>query len=113
MTKTALQKSQPNQPPNTHFCWWEGEVLVLNVLGTPSAKMDKIGKVKGNQLKISVKAEPKDGKATDYMVKFLSKAFAVKARDIEVVFGRENINKQLRIAAPQQLPSVIERLFSK
>jgi uncharacterized protein YggU (UPF0235/DUF167 family) len=46
------------------------------------------------------------------MVKFLSKAFAVKPRAIEVVFGRENINKQLRITAPQQLPSVIEQFLA-
>jgi len=95
------------------FCFWEGNVLVLNVLGTPSAKTDKIGKPKGNQLKISVKAAPRAGKATDYMVHFLSDVFDVKTSAIDVVFGRMNINKQLRITAPQQLPSVIERFLAK
>lgn len=91
------------------FCGWDGETLVLNVLGTPSAKQDAIGKVKGQQLKISVTAAPVAGKATDHMVRFLAKEFGVAANDIEVVFGRFNVNKQLRIKAPKQLPPVIEK----
>jgi uncharacterized protein YggU (UPF0235/DUF167 family) len=43
------------------------------------------------------------------MVHFLAGEFGVPASNIEVVFGRYNINKQLRIRAPQNLPSVIAR----
>ncbi len=49
------------------FCCWDGDILVLNVLGTPGAKQDAIGKVKGNQLKISVTAAPESGRATDHI----------------------------------------------
>jgi uncharacterized protein (TIGR00251 family) len=91
------------------FCSWEGDILVLNVLGTPSAKKDAIGKPKGNQLKISVTATPVAGKATDHMVRFLAEEFGVTTKDIEVVFGRFNINKQLRIKAPKSLPAVISK----
>lgn len=87
---------------------WDGDILVLNILGTPSAKRDVIGKVKGNQLKVSVKAQPQNGKATDYMVSFLAKEFGVSASAIEVVYGRESIHKHLRIKAPKKLPSSIE-----
>lgn len=90
-------------------CIWDGETLVLNILGTPSAKLDVIGKVKGNQLKVSVTAAPVAGRATDHMVKFLAREFGVAAKDITVVFGRMNINKQLRIAAPKTLPGVISK----
>lgn len=89
------------------FYQWESDTLVLNVLGTPSAKRDAIGKVKGNQLKISVKAEPTAGKATDYMVKFLAKEFGISTSDIIVVYGQTNINKQLRIKNPKIVPAVI------
>ncbi|MEI6744697.1 MAG: DUF167 family protein [Methylococcaceae bacterium] len=89
------------------FCAWDGETLVLNILGKPSAKQDVIGKAKGNQLKISVTATPVGGKATDHMVRFLAKEFDVTNADIEVVFGRLNVNKQLRIKSPKKLPSVI------
>ena len=88
------------------FFAWDGDVLVLNVLGTPGAKHDVIGKVKGNQLKISVTAAPRSGRATDHMLRFLAKEFDVAISDIEVVFGRMNVNKQLRIRSPKRLPSV-------
>lgn len=90
-------------------CFWDGETLVLNILGTPSAKLDVIGKVKGNQLKVSVTAAPVAGRATDHMVKFLAREFGVATKEITVVFGRMNINKQLRIASPKTLPSVISK----
>jgi hypothetical protein len=92
------------------FYAWDGDVLVLNILGTPSAKKDVIGKPKGNQLKISVTAAPVGGRATDYMVKWLAKEFGVSKSDIEVVFGRMNVNKQLRIKNPKKLIRAIEKL---
>ena len=88
------------------FFAWEGDVLIVNILGKPSASKDAIGKPKGTQLKVSVTATPKAGKATDHMVRFLAPLFGVAVADIEVVFGRENVNKQLRITAPQKLPAV-------
>ena len=89
------------------FFSWEGDTLVLNVLGTPNAKRDAIGKVKGHQLCISVTAVPRAGRATDHMVRFLADEFGVAVSDIQVVFGRMNVNKQLRIKAPKRLPAVI------
>lgn len=86
---------------------WDGDTLVLNILGRPSAKQDAIGKVKGYQLKVSVTAAPADGKATDHMVRFLAGEFGVPKSDIEVVFGRMNVNKQLRIKSPKRLPPVL------
>jgi uncharacterized protein (TIGR00251 family) len=98
-------KAARNSTGDTFF-GWDGDVLVLNVLGKPSASKDAIGKPKGTQLKISVTAAPKDGKATDYMLRFLAPLFGVAVADIEVVFGQENVNKQLRIRAPKKLPAV-------
>jgi hypothetical protein len=95
------------------FCRWEGETLVLNILGTPSAKRNAIGKPKGTQLKVSVTASPEEGKATDHMVRFLAKEFGVSPKDIEVVFGRFNVNKQLRIHSPKNLPAVISNEFAQ
>jgi uncharacterized protein (TIGR00251 family) len=89
------------------FYRWEGDILVLNILGTPNAKKDAIGKVKGHQLCVSVKAVPRAGKATDYMVRFLAEEFGVATSDIQVVSGRMNVNKVLRITAPKRLPEVI------
>jgi uncharacterized protein (TIGR00251 family) len=94
------------------FCAWDGDTLVLNVLGKPSAGKDAIGKVTGDQLNITVTEVPVRGRATDHMVRFLAEKFGVAIADIEVVFGRFNVNKQLRIRSPRKLPAVIrKRLF--
>jgi hypothetical protein len=95
------------------FCAWDGDTLVLNILGTPNAKKDAIGKPKGNQLKVSVTAAPVAGRATDHMVRFLAEEFGVTIKDIDVVFGRMNVNKQLRINSPKCLPVVISKHLSQ
>lgn len=95
------------------FCAWDGDTLVLNILGTPSAKKDAIGKVKGTQLKVSVTAAPVGGKATDHMVRFLAGEFGVATNDITVVVGRFNINKKLRIKSPKKLPPVVSKALQE
>jgi uncharacterized protein (TIGR00251 family) len=96
------------------FCAWDGDALVLNILGTPGANRDAIGKPTdtGRQLKVSVTAAPVAGRATDHMVRFLAQEFDVSSSAIEVVFGRFNVNKQLRIRSPQRLPAVIDKHLS-
>ena len=90
------------------FWAWDGDELVLNVLGTPGAKQDKILSPRGNELKVSVKAAAEGGKATDYMIKFLAKTFGVKKQDIKIVFGQTTINKQFRIKNPKKLVAGIK-----
>jgi uncharacterized protein (TIGR00251 family) len=96
----------PRNATGDSFFAWEGDVLVVNILGKPSACCDAIAKPMGTQLKVSVTATPKNGKATDHMVRFLAPLFGVAVADIEVVFGQESIHKQLRIKAPKKLPTV-------
>ena len=101
-----MSASRPRNATGDSFFAWDGDVLIVNILGKPAASKDAIGKPKGTQLKVSVTTAPKDGKATDHMVRFLAPHFGVAVADIEVVFGRENVNKQLRITAPKKMPAV-------
>ena len=101
-----MSRGQVKNITGDSFFAWDGNVLVVNILGKPSAAKDAIGKPKGTQLKISVTAKPLNGKATDHMVRFLAPLFGVNVSAIEVVFGQENVNKQLRITAPTKLPTV-------
>lgn len=115
------KRSKSRQPPESaghghpmnSFCAWDGETLVLNILGQPNANRDAIGKAKGKQLQVSVTAAPVAGRATDHMVRFLAGQFDVSPFDIAVVFGRFNVNKQLRIRAPKNLPSVVAKHLSQ
>jgi uncharacterized protein (TIGR00251 family) len=109
--KELKQQKLQEYKDESKWAWWEDDILVFNILGKPSAKLTKIGKPLGNQLKISVSAAPVNGKATDHLVKFLAGEFDVKVRDIEVVFGRMNVNKQLRVTSPKKLPSVFKKIL--
>lgn len=51
---------------------------------------------------------PRVGRATDPMMRFRAGEFGVARSDIELVFGRRNVNKQLRIEAPTVMPAGIE-----
>ncbi len=108
MKASSKSSSKPRNATGDSFFAWEGDVLVVNILGKPSASKDAIGKTKGTQLKISVTASPINGKATDHMVRFLAPLFGVPVANIKVVFGQENVNKQLRITAPTKLPTVFQ-----
>lgn len=88
------------------FFRWDGDTLVVNILGKPGASKDAVGRPKGPQLKVSVRAQPRNGRATDHMVGFLAPLFGVRERDIEVVFGRESVHKQLRIRNPHKWPEI-------
>ncbi len=99
--------NDPAQAPS--FYQWEGEVLVLNILGRPRAKETRIGKVIGHQLEVYVAEQPVRGRATAHLVRFLAAEFGVPESSITVVFGVYNVNKQLRIKAPARLPAVIAR----
>ncbi len=91
------------------FCQWDGDTLVLNILGRPRAKKTKLGKGIGNQLEVHVAENPVRGRATAHLVTFLAGEFGVPEKAITVVFGAYNVNKQLRIKAPQKLPAVIAK----
>jgi uncharacterized protein (TIGR00251 family) len=104
-----MPTQRPRNTTGDTFFGWDGDTLVVNILGKPASVKDAIGKPKGTQLKVSVTAAPKEGKATDHMVRFLAPLFGVSVADIEVVFGRENVNKQLRIRAPKKLPAVFNQ----
>jgi hypothetical protein len=108
--KKPRTKLPPRQGQDPSFFWWEGDTLVINILGKPGARSDAIGKARGSQLMVSVTAAPELGRATDHMVRFLAGEFDVSPSAITVVFGRMSVNKQLRIEAPPRLPAILQQL---
>ena len=96
----------PRHSPEDGFYTWDGDTLVLSILGRPGAARDAIGKPHGGELKVSVTAAPEAGRATDHMLRFLAREFGVALRDIDLVYGRESMHKRVRIRAPARLPAV-------
>lgn len=91
----------------SNFYVWDKDDLILNIRCTPNAKSDVIGKVRGDQLKVSIKASPNEGKATDYLIQYLANEFGVPRKNVQLVFGQFNINKQIRIKNPKKFPATI------
>lgn len=91
------------------FCQWDGDTLVLNILGRPRANRTRVGKVIGTQLEVYVAENPVRGRATAHLVRYLAGRFEVPEKAITVVFGVYSVNKQLRIKAPNKLPAVIAK----
>jgi uncharacterized protein (TIGR00251 family) len=52
----------------------------------------------GTRLKVSLKAQPEDGKANKALIKFLSKALKVPQKNIFIIRGSTNRNKTVEIA---------------
>ena len=90
------------------FYHWEGDTLVLNILGRPNARRDAIGKVVGHQLEVYATAVPRLGGATAHMMRYLAGVFDVPPGAIQVVFGEKNVNKQIRGKSPRGLPAPIQ-----
>lgn len=109
MNRKTTSANDTRQQDGAPCYRWEGDTLVLNVLGTAGAKRDAIGKAMGGRLKVSVTAAPEAGKATKAMARFLAKSFGVPAAGIELVYGETSRNKQFRINAPAKLPPGIHR----
>lgn len=105
--KKPTRKPGDNKEATAKSFFRDGDTLVLNIPGKPSASTDAIGKSYGHQVKVSVTAAPRAGRATEHMVRFLANEFDVATGDIEVVFGRMNVNKD-RASNP---PNGCRRLF--
>ena len=86
---------------------------MLNILGTPGANQTPSASLKDNQLKVSVTASPVRRQGNGPHGPIPCRRYSMsRSHDIEVVFGRFNVNKQLRIRSPKKLPSVINKHFS-
>ena len=94
--------------PLHSFCDMDDETLVLNILGC-----NAIDQPKGKQFRVSATAATVAGRATDRMERFLASEFAVTPSNIEVLFGRYNINKnhasERRRTCRRSSPGILRR----
>lgn len=91
------------------FYRWDGDTLILDVLGKPGARKDAFGAVQEGRLKIQIAAAAESGRATRHLIGFLAETFGVPRGAITLVFGAHSVKKRLRIHSPQRLVAGIER----
>jgi len=83
------------------------EDLLLSFYIQPKASRDQIVGLHGDEIKIAITAPPIDGKANEYLIKFLAKQFKTAKSNIIIQKGQQGRHKQVKIVAPQALPDII------
>ncbi|MEQ1527856.1 MAG: DUF167 family protein [Methylococcales bacterium] len=92
--------------------WYEynHDVLILNLHVQPKASKDEWCGLHGERLKLRIKAPPVDGKANQYLLKFIAAEFAVSKTACRLVSGETGRDKRIAVTAPQQLPKLPDEL---
>ncbi|HKG15362.1 MAG TPA: DUF167 domain-containing protein [Pyrinomonadaceae bacterium] len=86
----------------------EPGALTFAVRVVPRASKSALAGEHGGALKVRVAAPPVEGAANAELARFLSKAFGVAARDVEVVSGHASRTKRVRVRGAR--PSDLARL---
>ena len=87
---------------------WDANDLILFCHLQPGAKRSEFAGLHGGRLKIRLNAPPVDGKANSQLIDFLSKAFAVAKRQVQIESGELSRQKRVRITEPKQIPDLPE-----
>jgi len=74
----------------------KGIILTLKIL--PNAKKNSIESYSNDYLKIKISAPPRDSKANQELLKFLSKTFNISKSKISIIKGEKSRNKTIEIA---------------
>lgn len=70
---------------------------LLSVLASPGAKREGFVGVQAGALKVAVRQPPEDGKANKAIGELLAKTLGLHRRDVELVSGATNRNKQFLV----------------
>ena len=87
--------------------YWQEDDLILNLLVQPRASRDGWADIQTDRIRVRLSAAPVDGKANQYLIKFLSKEFAVAKSTIRHEKGETSRQKRFRIHKPARLPAFI------
>ena len=88
----------------------QNDKVTLKIVVVPKSSKDEIVGIHGGEIKITIKAPPVDGKAHEYICKYLSKAFKTAKSNIEITKGQTNKHKTVVINKYSQIPEEIQQL---
>ena len=76
---------------------WEGTDLVLSLDVQPGARKTEPAGLHGGALKLRLQARPVEGAANETLLEFLSEAFGVPRRQVELESGQQSRQKRVRV----------------
>lgn len=74
----------------------------LSLRVKPNSKIDQFAYDEAGQLTVKIKAPAQNGKANEYLVKFLAKTFGLPKSAVRLVTGFTNPHKKLEIDATEE-----------
>ncbi len=75
----------------------EDDRIVLQVRAVPRASKDEIKGVRGDVLRIGVRAAPEDGKANKALVLFLARLLDIRRKNVAILAGEKSRLKRVAI----------------
>lgn len=88
--------------------------MLIEIRVRPNAKNNRVGGVVGDppRLVVAVQAPAVDGKANEAVLKVVAKAFAIRTRDISIVYGELARDKRLLLKGDEEiLTQTLEELM--
>lgn len=92
------------------YCFDADRNLILKLHIQPGARQTEATGIHGDELKIKLAAPPVDGKANQFLAKFLAKRFDVPLKHVMLKRGAQSRHKIIEIHQPSGGP---ERLFNE
>ncbi|HCG98361.1 MAG: YggU family protein [Candidatus Aquicultor primus] len=88
-----------------------GDGIILNIWLQPRASRTKIVGIYGDNIKISVKAPPLEGRANDECIEFLSALLGFPKKHFTIKSGEQSRHK--RIYIEDVTPEIVEAVLEK
>ena len=76
--------------------------MILHLRVKPNGKTDQLAYDEARQLTAKISAPAQDGKANDYLVKFMAKTLGLPRSAVRLVAGFTNPHKKLHIDVPEE-----------
>jgi len=83
---------------------WDKDRLHLFVRVQPKSSKDGFAEVLDDRIKLRLTAPPVDGKANQYLIKYLAKFFNVPKNQVVIKSGETGRNKHIIVQRPRKLP---------
>ena len=89
---------------NKDWYHWQAEGLLLRLPVQTRASDNKFAEILEGRIKLRIKAAAANGKATEVVIKFLSKEFRTPKSYVKILHGHLNKQKLVLIHMPGRLP---------